>query len=348
MRICALLFFIFLLGSCKSLFVDKQELAAFKVLKRLDYPHQEMVNKYVTESLQDVLTEKEILILEKFGGSAPLLENFIQTECVGCSNSIGRTKPLYGLKKGKFIHFGLQNEIGVENWVFKKNGAFATRFHSFQGASKEEIEEALKDIQNIDYVLEGVYPVYIDEQNVYLEHIQFENPQAYHNKWYQPMFPTKIGYSIDLAEKQPELRFRMEGGLHSYQRPDENGEPQIINFVEPLMYANVVGIDEPLSYSSVTDAFYANATFFLMDLEEEAEVSIHIESRIAGKDFKFSVLENDGFYTMKEYLDKKETYLDRYQNTMDKGNYLIRVLHENADYAEKPLYTVYINKNAKD
>jgi hypothetical protein len=181
-----------------------------------------------------------------------------------------------------------------------------------------------------------------------LEHIQFENPQAYNNEWYQPMFPTKIGYAINLMEKPPELRFKIEGGLYSYQRPNKKGEPQIINFVEPLIYANAVAMDEPMSYSSFTNAYYANATFFLLNLEENAQVSIRLESKTQGTAFKFSLLENNGFHTIEEYLQKESQLFDRYQNTMEQGKYLIRVIHENADYAENPLYTVYIDKNALD
>lgn len=342
---CAIVFFVLFLGSCKSLFVDKQELAAFKVLKQLDYPHQKVVNEVVSKSLKDILTNVELSKLENLSSSIPLLENLVETECAGCSNIFGRFKPMYRFKKEKFIHFGLQSEMGVENWVFKNNGAYVTRFHSFQGESKEEIEEGLIGIQNIDYVLEGVYPVHINDQNVYLEHIQFENPQAHNNEWYQPIFPTKINYVVNLAEKQPQLRFKIKGGLFSYQRPDENGKFQIINFVEPLIYPDAVGIDEPMSYSSFTKAFYANATFFLLDIEERSDVSIHLKSKLEGKEFKFSVLENDAFHTIEEYLQKESVLLDRYQNTMEKGSYLIRIPHENAAYAEKPLYTLYIEKS---
>ncbi|WP_125221395.1 hypothetical protein [Maribacter algicola] len=343
-----MLLLVALLGSCKSLFIDKQELAAYKVLKEIDYHYQQMVNKPVTKSLQDALTNVELSKLENLSDSIPFLENLVKTECAGCTNNFGRFKPMYRFKKGKFIHFGLQSEMGVENWVFKKSGAFVTRFHSFQGNSKEDIQEALKDIQNIDYVLEGVYPINIDKQTVYLEHIQFENPQAYNNEWYQPMFPTKIGYAIDLMEKQPELRFKIDGGLFSYQRPDKNGQNQIINFVEPLFYANAVALNEPMSHSSFTNAFYANATFFLLNLEENAQVSIRIESKTQGTAFQFSLLENQGFHTIEEYLQKESQLFDQYQNTMEKGSYLIRVFHENADYAEKPLYIVYIDKKALD
>ena len=333
-------------SSCGILRSTKEEHKVFTTLRKMDFPHQEFINEQTLTSLQNVLSEEEIVYLNSWSNTAPFLKNFVDTECVGCSNKSGHLKPIYRVKRGKFIHFGLQSEMGVENWVFKKSGAFVARFHSFQGETKEGIRKALKDIQNIDYVLEGVYPINIDKQTVYLEHIQFENPQAYNNEWYQPMFPTKIGYAIDLMEKQPELRFKIDGGLFSYQRLNEHGAYQIINFVEPLVYANAVDIDEPMSYSSFTNVFYANATFLLLNLEENAQVSIRIESKTLGTAFKFSLLENNGFHTIEEYLQKESPLFDQYQNTMEKGSYLIRVIHENSNYAEKPLYTVYIEKNA--
>lgn len=344
-RILVLLCLLPLCFSCGSLFIPTEEQQVFKILNKVQYPSQEFLNKQASTSLIHNLTPKEISKLTTWNSTASFLENFRNTECVGCSDNIGKFKPMYNVRKGKFIHFGLQSEMGVENWVFKKNGAFVTRFHSFQGESKERIQKSLKDIQNINYVLEGVYPIHIDEQNVYLEHIQFENPQAYNNEWYQPVFHTTIGYMVDLKEKSPELRFKFDGGLYSYQRPSKKGEPQIINFVEPMFYGNAVDIDEPQTYSSVTDAFYANATFFLLNLEEETKVSIKIESNIEGKDFIFSIFENQGFYTLEEYLSKKGELFGSYKALLDKGSHLIRVLHENVDYAEKPLYNVYIEKS---
>ncbi|MFX0558075.1 hypothetical protein ACOCEA_14840 [Maribacter sp. CXY002] len=348
MRGCVMLLLVSLLGACKSLFIDKQELAAYKLLKEIDYPYQAVENQYVTESLQNILTEEEISTLENFSDSIPFLENFLETECVGCSNTIGRLKPVYRITKGKFIHFGLQNEMGVENWVFKKSGAFMTRFDMFQGESQEHIREVLKDMQSIGYFLEGVYPIKIDKKNIYLEHVAFEYQSELNNQWYQPMFPTKINYEINLSEKSPTMRFKIDGGLFSYQRPNENGAYQIINFVEPLVYANAMDIDEPMSYSSFTNAYYATATFFLLNIEERSKVSIRIESKTAGKDFTFSVFKNEGFHTVKEYLQKESPLFDRYQNTMGKGRYLVRVLHEDSDYAEKPLYTVNIDKEIVD
>ena len=335
-------------SSCSALIVDTEAQKVFKTFKKVHYPYESVENQYVTESLQNVLTDEEISTIKKFSDSTTLLTNFVETECAGCTQTLESLKPIYSIRKGKFYHFGFRNEIGIENWVFKKNGAFVTRFHMFQGESQERIREALEDIQSLDYFLEGVYPIKIEDKHIYLEHIAFEYQLETNDQWYRLMFPTKINYEINLAEKSPVLRFKIDGGLFSYQRPNEHGAYQIINFVEPLVYANAVDINEPMSYSSVTDAFYANATFLMLNLEYDAQVSITIESKMEGKDFRFSVFKNDGFHTVEEYLQKESPLFDRYQNKMGKGRYLVRVLHEDSDYAEKPLYTVYIDKETMD
>jgi hypothetical protein len=332
-----------LLGSCKSLFLDKQQLVAFKVLDKLNYPYQEIVNEDAFKSLEDFLTDEEISMLENWRKSAPILENLLQSECAGCSNKTANLKPVYQKEKGKFIHFGLKDDMGVENLVFKKNGRFRTRFYMFQGESQEKINKELKDVRNIDYVVEGIYPNAVNTKSVYLEHVSHAHKVDAENEWYETMYPTKIGYAIDLEQRNPVLKFKFKGGLYSYQKPGEHGEFQIINFVEPLVYANAVAINEPMSYSSFTDAFYANATFFLLDLKEDAEVSIRMKSKMKNMDFRFSVLENNGFFTMEEYLQKKSPTFDRYLHSLDKGSYLIRVLHENADYMESPLYSIEMN-----
>nr|WP_321413381.1 hypothetical protein [uncultured Allomuricauda sp.] len=338
-----MLILVLLLGSCKSLFLDKQQLVAFKVLDKLNYPYQEITNNNVSKSFSDLLEEKDIVLLENWIKSTSILANLLQAECAGCSNKTANLKPVYKKAKGKFIHFGLKDDMGIENLVFKKNGRFLTRFYMFQGESNEKINEELKDTQDIDYVVEGVYPTAIEPQSIYLEHIEFQNSVIEDNSWYPAMFPTKIRYRIDLAEKNPVLRFKIYNGLYSYQKPDKNGQNQIVNFVEPLVYANAVAINEPMSYSSFTDAFYANATFFLLDLDEDAEVSIRMKSKMKEMDFRFSVLENNDFFTMEEYLQKGSPTFDRYLHSLDKGSYLIRVLHKNADYMESPLYSIEMN-----
>ncbi len=344
-----ILFIAITLGSCNALGPTLTERSVFKMLDSVDYPFQKIVNEDISKSLKEFLTDEDISKLDNWSDTAPFLENFLKTECAGCSNAIANFKPIYRLKKGRFIHFGLRSEMGVENWIFKKNGAFVTRFYLFQGESQEQIVEVLKDGKRRDYILEGVYPTAIEPKSIYLEHMEYHNNTVAENTWYHPIYPTKIKYRIDLAKKQSTLRFKIDGGLYSHQTTTKNGKFQIINFVEPLIYPNAVGINEPMSYSSFTDAFYANATFFLLKLEEGSEVSIHIESKIAGKEFKFSVLQNDRFHTMDEYLQKEGALVDRYQSEMGEGKYLIRVIHTNTNYSETPLYTLKVDyKNLRE
>ena len=337
----AMLIIALLFVSCKALVPTSREKVVFKTLDSVIYPFQEITNDNVSKSFSDLLEAKEIVLLKDWRKSTSILANFLQAECAGCSNRTAGLKPLYKVEKGKFIHFGIQNEMGVENLVFKKNGRFVTHFYMFQGETQEKINEELKDLRNIDYVLEGVYPSNINTKNVYLEHVSYAHSVDPDNQWYETVYPTKIGYVIDLEQKNTVLRFKFEGGLYSYQRPNKNGQNQIVNFVQPAFYANALAIDEPQSYSSFTDVFYANATFFLFFLEEDAEVSIRMESKI--ENINFSVLENKDFITMEEYLNEKEKLYGQYREKLKKGGYLIRVLHENADYMENPLYTVEIN-----
>jgi len=343
-KLRAMLFIALLFVSCKALVPTPEEKVVLKTLDEVKYPFQEITNEDVSPSFSDLLEEKEVVLLEDWRKSTSVLANFFQAECADCPNQTAGLNPLYKIEKGRFLHFGLQNEIGVENWVFKKNGKFVTRFYMFQGESRETINEELKNIQNINYVLlEGIYPSAIHTKKVYLEHVAYTPLIEAGNEWYEAIYPTIFDYAIDLTEKNPVLRFKFKGGLYSYQKKHSNGEYQLVNFVEPLFYANAVTIDKPRSFSSFTDAFYANATFFLMELEEEAEVSIRIEPNVEGKDFSFSIFENNGFFTIEEYLNKKGELFGQYKVVLKKGGYLIRILHENADYAETPLYTVEIN-----
>jgi len=343
-KFSAILFIALLFVSCKALVHTSRGKVVFKTLDSVMYPFQEITYDNVSKSFSDLLEEKEIVLLDDWRKSTSILANFLQAECAGCSNRTADLKTLYKVEKGKFIHFGLQNEMGVENWVFKKNGKFVTRFYMFQGEAKEKINEELKDIRNIDYVLEGVYPSTINTKNIYLEHLVYTHNIDAANQWYKTIYPTKISYAIDLKQKNPVLRFMFKGGLYSYQKPNKNGRNQIINFVEPSFYANAVTIDEPQSYSSITDTFYANATFFLFFLEEDAKVSIRMKSKMKDMDFRFSVLENNVFYTMEEYLTKKGKLHGQYREKLKKGEYLIQVVHENADFMQNPLYTVEIDK----
>jgi len=314
-KMVMLVFLLLLLGSCNALPLRERKMEVYNILNKIAYPYQEITNQKVSHSVGHALEDDEISTLKYWKKSMPVIKNFLQSDCVGCVKEIAQLKPIYRVEKGRYIHFGLQDDLGVQNLVFKKNRGFIGQFYMFQGESKEQIHDALKNIKKRNHVIEGVYPTEINSKNIYLKQMEINHNSVDDNQWYKPMFPTKIGYAIELKKKNNILRFRFEGGLYSYQRPDKNGRHQIINFVQPLI-----------------------------NLEEEAEVSIHIESNTAEKTFRFSVLENDGFYTMDEYLKKEEIMFDQYQYKLVKGKYLIRILHDNSDYDESPLYTLKIDK----
>jgi hypothetical protein len=339
-----LLFFLGLLScSCVSTGPKKKELTDFRIWNDIQYTFREVVNTDVSTSLNDLLAPEEISRLEKWRNTTPLLEDFFRSECAGCSDDTYSLKPVYRFEKGKFIHFGVQSEMGIENLVYKRKGAFITRFHLFQGASQEEIHQGLQDIPNLEHVLEGSYPTAVDQEKISMEYMEYHNDHDPGNPWYQSIFPTKISYMIDLKKKSPALRFRVDGGFYSFQKMDSDGVHQIINFVEPLFIANASAADGPIAYSSVTDAFYGNATFFFFELTEKADISIRLESATRDKDFQFSIFENKGFLTLDEYQNKKGKLNKQYESELAKGRYLIRVLHEDSDYAEKPLYTLYLD-----
>ncbi|MEZ4970243.1 MAG: hypothetical protein R2814_11440 [Flavobacteriaceae bacterium] len=339
-----LLFFIALvLGSCKSLPPTVGELKVFKAWDELYYPYQKIVNEDASTTLQDVLVDQEISMLADWRKSEPVLKNLFQTECAGCSNTVGGLQPLYRVEKGKYIHFGLKNSMGVENLVFQKNGHFINRFYMFQGQSKNQVHEELKDIRKIDQALEGIYPTQMNSKRIHLEHITYDNLDL-GVQWYKTMYPTKMGYMIDFKKKSPDLQFKFEGGLYSYQENNKRGDFKIVNFYEPSFLANAVGHGENLSFIAHADGYYANATFFLISLDEEAEITIEIQPYIKGTKFLFSVFENSTFHTMDKYLNKKEKLFSIYTNRLKKDDYLIRVIHHSADYSEVPLYSMKITK----
>jgi hypothetical protein len=337
-------FFLGLLSySCASMGPKKNELTDFRIWNDIQYPFREVVNANVSTSLNDLLAPEEISSLENWRNTTPLLEDFFLSECAGCSDDIYNLKPVYKFEKGKLIHFGVQSEMGIENLVYKRKGAFITRFYIFQGTSQEEIHQGLQDIPNLEHVLEGAYPTAVDQDRISMEYMEYHNDHDPDNPWYRSLFPTKISYLIDLKKKKPAVRFRVDSGFYSIQKMSADGAYQMINFVEPLFIANASVADESISYSSVTDAFYGNATFFFFELAEEADISIRLESATKDKDFRFSIFGNQGFFTLNEYLNKKGKLYSQYEAELAKGRYLIRVIHEDSDYAEKPLYSLYLD-----
>ncbi|MBN3581923.1 hypothetical protein JYB64_05950 [Algoriphagus aestuarii] len=343
-----LLIFLVLSTSCHGIKPTVVESRVFESLNQIMYPFTEVKNGNGSSAIIDFLNEDEILILKDWKKSLGAPERLLQSECIGCPDHSSSLAPIYRVKNGKFIHFGLKDSQGVKNLVFRKNGAFANQFYMFEGRSQEELQKELEKKNRQEFeVFEGVYPIEIGKKKLYQELLESNSLTGVEN-WYTTPYPTRIVVERILLEKRNELGFRFKEGIYSIQGEDKTGEFRIYNFVEPIFYANAMDNDGASSQSSITDAFYANATFFLLDLDSEINVSIQIKSNTSGKVYQFSVLENESFLTIEEYLKNDAMLFDQYQNKLSIGSYLIRILHENSDYAEKPLYTIHINKTTID
>lgn len=334
-------------SSCISVKATEEEINIFNYLNQIEYPFTEFNYGNGTPSISDFLKEDEIFILKDWKKSLGAPERLLQSECIGCPDHSSDLRPVYKVHNGKFIHFGLGSSQGIQNLIFRKNGAFTDQFYLYEGASQQELQqEAEKKNRNEFEVIAGVYPIEIGRKKLYQE-LYEDNPLDAGENWYATPYPTQIVFERSFLKKREDLAFRFQGGMYSIQHQSNTGEFRIYNFVEPVYYANAMDTDA-VSYSSISDAYYANATFFLLDLETAMNVSIQIKSKTQGKEYKFSVLENESFFTMDEYLKKDKELYDQYKNKLKKGAYLIRILHEDSDYAEKPLYTIHIDKTSVD
>ena len=343
-----LLGFLVLSSSCHSIKPTVEEIKIFESLNQIEYPFTEFKNGNESTVITDFLKANEILILKDWKKSLGAPKRLLQSECIGCPDHSSSLAPIYRVKNGRFIHFGLKDSQGVQNLVFRKNGAFTNQFYMFEGRSQEELQKELEKKNRQEFeVFEGVYPIEIGKKKLYQELLESNSFTGVEN-WYTTPYPTRIVVERILLEKRNELGFRFKGGIYSIQGEDKTGEFRIYNFVEPIFYANAMDTQGASSQSSITEGFYANATFFLLDLDSEINVSIQIKSNTSGKEYKFSVLENESFLTIEEYLKNDAVLFDQYQNKLSKGSYLIRILHENSDYAEKPLYTIHIAKTTSD
>lgn len=339
--------FLVLSSSCISVKATEEEIKIFNYLNQIEYPFTEFNYGNGTPSISDFLKEDEILTLKDWKKSLGAPERLLQSECIGCPDHSSDLRPVYKVHNGKFIHFGLGSSQGIQNLVFRKNGAFTNQFYLYEGASQQELQqEAEKKNSNEFEVIAGVYPIEIGRKKLYQE-LYEDNPLDAGENWYATPYPTQIVFERSFLKNREDLVFRFQGGMYSIQGQSNTGEFRIYNFVEPVYYANAMDTDA-VSYSSISDAYYANATFFMLDLETAMSVSIQIKSKTQGKEYKFSVLENESFFTMDEYLKKDKELYDQYKNKLKKGSYLIRILHEDSDYAEKRLYTIYIDKTTVD
>ncbi|SHO64323.1 hypothetical protein [Algoriphagus zhangzhouensis] len=339
-----LLILLIISSSCNAIKPTVEEAKAFKSLNRINYPFAEIKNGDSPNTISDLLEAEEISTLENWKNSEGNPERLIKSECVGCSDEISGYFPVYKVKKGKFIHFGLKNSQGIQNLVFRKNGTFMNLFFMFEGYSQDQFNDKLQKQDLKEYeVIEGVYPIEIGKEKLIQELVEY-NSFAGIGDWYESPFPTKIVFERLLREKRTDLPFKFVSGLYSIQGEDNKGEFKIINFFEPVFCANAVAFNENQSFESVTEGYYGNATFFLISLEEASEIEINIEPNDPNHKFQFSVFENDTFHTLEEYLNMDMAQFDSFLEPLEKGQYLIRVIHENSDFIEDPLYNLKISK----
>lgn len=339
-----LLILLIISSSCNAIKPTVEEAKAFKSLNRIKYPIAEIKNGDSPNTISDFLEKEEILTLENWKNLAGNPERLLKSECVGCPDEISGYFPVYKVKKGKFIHFGLKNSQGIQNLVFRKNGAFMNHYFMCEGYSQEQFNDKLQKQDLEEYeVIEGVYPIEIGKEKLVQELVEY-NSFAGIEDWYESPLPTKIVFERVLREKRTDLPFKFISGLYSFQGEDKTGEFKIINFFEPIFYANAVDFNENKSFESFSDGYYGNATFFLISLEEASEIEINIESNVPNQKFQFSVFENDTFHTLEEYLNMNMAQFDSFLEPLEKGQYLIRVIHENSDFSEDPLYSLKIFK----
>jgi len=339
-----LLILLIISSSCNSIKPTVEEAKAFKSLNRIDYPFAEIKNGNSPNSLSDFLEKEEISTLENWKNSEGNPERLLKSECVGCSDQFSELNPVYKVKKGKFIHFGLKNSQGIQNLIFRKNGAFMNQFFMYEGYSQEQFKDKLQKQDLEEYeVIEGVYPIEIGKEKLVQELVEY-NSFAGVEDWYESPSRTKIVFERSFLSKSSILPFKFVSGLYSFQGEDNAGEFKIINFFEPIFIANAVDFNENQSFDSFPDGYYGNATFFLISLEQAGEIEINIESNFPNQKIQFSVLENDTFHTLEEYLNMNMPQFDSFQQPLEKGQYLIRVIHENSDFSGDPLYSLKITK----
>ncbi|WP_108866877.1 hypothetical protein [Aquimarina aquimarini] len=333
-----------ILASCKSLKVLKTESEIFNILNKITYQHKDITDKNEGyHNVADFLNESEITKIEAWKSPEPTLENFYGADCIGCSNDIKKFTPIYRAEKGNFIHFGLKKSMGIENLVFNKKGAFITHFFTYQHYSQSQIEKELKERGNSGYVISGIFPTTINANHIYLKHLEYSD-QTDNGEWYNTSFPMALEYYINVKEKQHVLRFKFKGGFYSYQRDDANGDLRMIHFFEPEFVANAVDFNQQSSFSSKTKGYYGEATFFLIKIEKKMNLSVVINSKIVEKKFQFSILENNSFNTIEQYVNKHSELYTTYNKNLEKGEYLIRVINGKSTYWNMPLYDLNLKK----
>ncbi|MEB2777368.1 hypothetical protein SYJ56_18785 [Algoriphagus sp. D3-2-R+10] len=333
-----------LFGACKSMKPSADDKLVYASLKEINFPFKKVKSADGAHFITEFLDEKQLETLASWKGSKPPIKSLLQSECLGCPDPVSKLSPMYRFKKGKFIHYGFKNSLGVQNWVFRKNGAFIRQFYMYQGDNPNQIIAAMSNKNLEEYsVIEGIYPIEVTKKEVYQEVVEYNNSQALEN-WYSSPFPTKLAILQPFQTSKVEVQYKFNSGLYSHQETDLTGKFKIINFVEPVFIANAVSQNQHPSYISSTDGYYANATFYLITLDEDAALSIEVNSKIKAQQFKFSVFENNAYRSLEEYRTLPAELLESYQGNLKKGGYLIRIIHEGPEYREEPLFKIKIKK----
>ena len=336
-----LLFLTLIFLSCKTTQIPTEESQVFKILNQVNFLHSSFTDNDETKnSLGDYLNTNQLSTLKKWLKEASALEIY-EEECATCPSAISKLKPIYKVSKGNFIHFGIKKNDGIKNLVFKKNGSFLTHFYTYQAFSPTELKAELqkKDRANI---IESISPNKISANKIHLKYKAHykknENVDCYDN-WYA----TEIEYAINLKEEEPILRFKYLGGLVHCQRNNAKGELQDIHFYQSGFAQNAVAAGELGGSYTYAKGYFGKATFILLSLKNETEVSIKIDSKVTGQNFQFSIIDNNTFRTLDEYVDTESELHTNYKAKLKKGEYLVRVLNGNLNETNVVLFGVLID-----
>lgn len=345
MRITFLLMnILIILASCKSLKVSKVDSEIFHILNKITYQHNEITDEdNAYHSIAEYLNKQEIAKLKTWKNQESGLDFFDIADCIGCSNDFSKFKPLYKAGKGNFIHFGLKKSNGIENLVFTNKGKFLTHFFIYKGVSPFQIEEELNKRGKREYIINSIFPTNIDVHEIYLKHLEYSDENN-NGEWYNTKFPMEVEYYINVKEKQPILRFKFKGGYYSSQNYDLNGDLRIIHFFEPAFVENKIGLNQQSSFSTKAKGYYGEATFFLIKLEEKMNLNLVINSKVIGKTFQFSVLESNSFKTIDQFVNTPSEFYTSYNENLDKGEYLVRVINGGSTPWDRPLYVLNLKK----